>query len=291
MRLGELLKDVFPRGVLNVLSGDDELGRWMSEHTGIDKISFTGSIATGRRVMASSAVNLKSLTLELGGNDPAIILDDVDVDAMAPKLFAGAFINSGQVCMAVKRAYVHQSVYDPLLARLVEMAQNSISGDGFQQGVDFGPLQNRAQQDLALALIEDSRSRRARMWNGPLAAGDGFFVAPTIVTDIYDDSRLVREEQFAPVLPVMPFSDIDDAVDRANAGEFGLAASIWSASPGRAAEIATRLRAGTVWINHHVGADPHVPFGGLKQSGLGAQFGLNGLQNFMECSAIYIPRA
>jgi acyl-CoA reductase-like NAD-dependent aldehyde dehydrogenase len=291
LRLGEILKDVFPAGVLNIISGDDDLGQWISEHRGIDKISFTGSIATGRKVMSSSSTNLKSLTLELGGNDPAIVLDDVDVGQVAPKLLAAAFINSGQVCMAIKRLYVHENVYRPLLDQLVALTKSSVTGNGFRAGVDYGPLQNRAQLDRARQIAEEARARQAKMWSAPACRETGYFMEPTIVADIDDEARLVTEEQFAPILPVLPFRNTDEALTRANAGDFGLASSVWTSNPDRAREIAQCISAGTVWINRHVGADPHVPFGGLKQSGLGAQFGRSGLLGYMERSAVFVPHS
>ena len=289
LKLGEQLRDVFPPGVLNVLSAGDELGQWMTEHAGIDKISFTGSVATGKKVMASAAGTLKRITLELGGNDAAIVLDDVDPKTVAPKLFFGACVNSGQVCMAIKRIYAHERIYDALCAALAEEARKARVGDGLDPQTQYGPIQNRMQYEKVVGILEDSRRAGARF----VAGGDvpqraGYFVPPTIVTDIAEDSRLVREEQFGPVVPVLKFSDVDDAVRRANDTRFGLAGSVWSHDPERAAAIAARLEVGTAWVNQHRATLATVPFGGAKESGLGRQYSILGLKENMEPQVISV---
>src|SRR5262245_50472035 len=215
LRIGELVRDVFPPGVLNILAGDDEFGQWMTEHAGIDKISFTGSVATGKRVMASAAGNLKRITLELGGNDPAIVLDDVDVKTIAPKLFFAATVNSGQVCMAIKRIYAHSAVYPALCAALAEEARKVVLGDGLESSTQMGPIQNRRQYERVLGILEDTRRRGARIVaTGDLPEGDGYFIAPTIVANVPEDSRLVQEEQFGPIVPVLEFNDVEDVIRR-----------------------------------------------------------------------------
>lgn len=291
LRLGEIGHDIFPAGVLNVLAGGHEFGRRISEHPGIDKISFTGSIGTGKRVMASAAGTLKHVTLELGGNDAAIVLDDVDPEIVAPRLFAAAFVNAGQVCMAIKRLYVQAGVYEPLVEALGRIARATRVGSGFEPGVQLGPVQNRAQFDYVREIIEDARRSGAHFAAGghEPAAGSGYFIAPAIVADITEGTRLVDEETFGPVLPIIRFTDVDDAVRRANDSPFGLGGSVWSADPGRAAEIAGRLEAGMAWVNHHVGADAHVPFGGTKQSGIGREYGRQGLNEYMEGMAVFLP--
>ena len=291
LRLGQLLCDVFPPGVLNILAGGDDFGRWMSEHPGIAKISFTGSIPTGRRVMASAAASLKRLTLELGGNDAAIVLADADPAEVAPKLFASAFANAGQVCMAVKRLYVHESLHDELADRLAQLARNVRVGDGFEPGVEMGPVQNKAQYQVIERILGDSRRRGANfLAGGNILDRPGYFIEPTIVTDVAEGAAVVDEEPFGPVLPILRFADVEDAVQRANAGKFGLGASVWSKDVGQAAAIASRLEAGTAWVNQHSVVDAHVPFGGAKQSGLGRQFGLDGLHDYMEAMAVFIPK-
>src|SRR6185437_12941723 len=270
LKMGELLRDVFPAGVINIIAGGDELGQWMTEHPGIDKISFTGSVATGKKVMASAAGTLKRVTLELGGNDPAIVLDDVDPQVVAPKLFFAAFVNSGQVCMAIKRIYAHERIYDALCEALAAEARKARVGDGLDPQTQYGPIQNRMQYDKVVGILDDTKRAGARIIaGGELPQRPGYFIPPTIVTDVAESSRLVREEQFGPVVPVLRFSDVDEAVRLANDTRFGLAGSVWSHDPARAAAIAARLEVGTAWVNQHRATSATVPFGGAKESGLG----------------------
>jgi len=287
LKLGELLQTAFPAGVVNVLAGGDDCGQWMSEHPGIDKISFTGSVESGKRVMASAAATLKRVTLELGGNDAAIVLEDVDPQAIAAKLFFAAFVNSGQVCMAIKRIYAHERIFEPLCAALAAEARKACLGDGLLPATQFGPLQNRMQYERVLGILEDSRRRGGQLFAGAeRPAGDGYFISPTIVTQLPEDARLVAEEQFGPLLPVQRFSDIEDAIHRANDTRFGLAASVWSRDLERAFGIALRLEAGTVWINQHRATAANVPFGGIKQSGIGRNYSELGLKGNMEARVI-----
>jgi len=289
--VGEISRDVLPAGVFNVVAGGNELGQWITEHPDIDKITFTGSVATGKRIMASAAGTLKRVTLELGGNDPAIILDDADLAATNPKIFAGAFILGGQVCMAIKRLYVPEKMYEQVCGSLAEMARNHRVGDGFEPDVQMGPLQNKMQYEKVLDIIEDTkRQPGVRI----LAGGNkenrpGYFIAPTIVADIGDDTRLVQEEQFGPVLPVLRYKTVDEAIERANDTRMGLCASVWTSDKKRGEEVASRIEAGTVWINHHVGSHPDIPFGGFKESGVGREHGLMGLQAYMEPQVINVP--
>lgn len=293
LRLGQLAQDVFPPGVLNILAGGNRIGEMISAHPGIDKVSLTGSVATGKRVMAAAAGNLKRLTLELGGNDAAIVCADADIDMIAPALFAGAFVNSGQVCMAIKRLFVHERLHDRLCDALAALARSARVGDGFEPGVELGPVQNAAQFESVKRVLADTHARaEARVLAGGQALPrPGYFIAPTVVAGLHEGSLLVDQETFGPVLPVLRFDDEDAAVARANAGALGLAASVWTPDIARAERLARRLEAGTVWINRHVGADPEVPFGGAKESGLGQQFGRAGLLDYMQSSAIYVPPA
>ncbi len=289
LKLGELLRDVFPPGVLNVLAGSDELGQWMTEHTDIDKISFTGSVATGKKVMVSAAGTLKRLTLELGGNDAAIVLDDVDPKAVAAKLFFAACVNSGQVCMAIKRIYAHESIYDALCDALAEEARKAKLGDGLDPQTQFGPIQNKMQYDRVVGILQDTKRGGARILaGGELPDRPGYFIPPTLVTNIDENSRLVREEQFGPLIPVMKFSDENDAVRRANDTRFGLAGSVWSRDPERAAAVAARLEVGTAWVNQHRATSATVPFGGAKESGIGRQYSVLGLKENMEAQVISV---
>ena len=229
LRIGEIFGEILPAGVLSVLAGGDELGALLTSHPGIDKISFTGSVATGKKVMASAAGTLKRVTLELGGNDAAIVLEDVDVAAVAKKLFFAATVNSGQVCMAVKRIYAHEKIYDALCAALANEARGARLGNGLDPATTLGPIQNRRQFDRVLELKEDARAAGGTLIEGdPALTGEGYFVTPTVVTGLAENSRLVSEEQFGPVFPVMKFSNVDDAIARANDTRFGLAGSVWS---------------------------------------------------------------
>ncbi|MFB7288687.1 aldehyde dehydrogenase family protein [Actinacidiphila glaucinigra] len=281
LRLGELLRSVVPPGAVNVVSGGDSLGPWMTAHPGIDKISFTGSTATGRKVMAGAAGSLKRVTLELGGNDPAIVLADIDVPTVAEKLFWGAFGHNGQVCLAAKRVYIHSDVYEPLKRALADYAATVRTGNGVTEDVRLGPLQNRPQYERILDLIRDCEDHDYSFLTGGLPEdGTGYFVRPTIIDNPPEHARIVQEEQFGPVLPLLKFDDIEDAITRANAGDYGLGASVWSADTDAALAVARRLEAGTVWINEIQHLTPQVTFGGLKDSGIGSENGIEGLLAF-----------
>lgn len=291
LRIAELLRPVLPPGVLNTVSGGDALGPWMSSHPGLDKISFTGSSATGRRVMESAAPTLKRLTLELGGNDAAIVMPDIDVDALAPVLFWGAFANSAQFCLAIKRLYVHDAVYDRLAAALTTLAQAVRVGEGHTAGVELGPVQNRLQYERVKDLIADSRAHGHRfLAGGTLPDGPGFFVPPTLVDNPPEASRIVQEEPFGPVLPLLRFTDVDDAIARANASPYGLGASVWCRDEALALKIAHRLQAGTVWVNEIHTISPHKPMAGHKQSGLGVEQGLEGLHEYTVPQTVSMKR-
>jgi acyl-CoA reductase-like NAD-dependent aldehyde dehydrogenase len=292
LRFGEIVKDAAPAGVLQILADDGELGPLISAHPDIAKISFTGSTATGKAIARAGADTLKRLTLELGGNDAAIVLDDVDLDKVAPQLFMFAFANAGQVCVSIKRLYAHARIYDDLCARLAKLAEAAIVGDGFEQGVQIGPVQNRREFERVLSLIEDARESGGRILAGGTRVGErGFFIKPVIVADIPDDARLVREEAFGPVRPVLKFEDVEDAIARANNSPYGLGASVWSSNPERALAIAERLEAGTVWINRHMAIAPDIPVRGSKQSGLGVENALEGFLEYTAAKVINIAKA
>ena len=288
LKMGEILAGVLPPGVLNVVSGGDELGQWMTSHPVPRKISFTGSVATGKDVAAAAAPDLKRVTLELGGNDPAIILDDVDPAAIADKLFWGAFQNNGQVCSAVKRVYVPERLYDGVVEALAEKARSVKVGEGSTEGVQLGPINNKPQFDRVSELVTDAIKGGAKAVTGGKAIdGGGYFYEPTILADISDGTRIVDEEQFGPALPIISYRDLDDAVERANATHFGLSGSVWSADPERGAEVAARLECGTAWVNAHLALAPHQPFGGAKWSGIGVENGPWGLYGFTELQVLY----
>ena len=291
LRLGEILRNVLPAGVLNVVSGGDALGAWMTSHPAVRKISFTGSVATGKLVAAAAAPDLKRVTLELGGNDPAIVLPDVDVARTAKRLFWGAFENCGQVCSAIKRVYVPDSLYEPMVAHLAEIAQGVKVGNGLDEDSQLGPVNNQPQFERVQELVEDARQSGARLVTGGQRLGDrGYFYAPTIVADLAAGARLVDEEQFGPVLPVVPYADLDDAIERANATHFGLSGSVWSNDPARAEEVARQLECGTAWVNQHLNILPHAPFGGAKWSGIGVENGPWGLLGFTEIQTVNVAK-
>lgn len=292
LRMGELLQEVLPPGVLNVVTGGDDFGPWMSAHPGIDKISFTGSTATGRKVMESASANLKRLTLELGGNDPAIVLPDVDIEKVVPELFWAAFRNSGQICVAAKRMYVHDDIYDALAKGLADYAKGVSMGDGSQQGVELGPVQNALQFGRVKDLVQSAKTENLKFVVGGDIdeAAPGYFVPVTIVDNPPDDSRVVTEEAFGPVLPLLRFYDVDEVVRRANDSNYGLGASIWTANPEQAAELAPRLQCGTVWINEIQHVTPFATFAGHKQSGIGVENGVDGLMEYTNSQTMTIKR-
>ncbi|HWD26145.1 MAG TPA: aldehyde dehydrogenase family protein [Rhizomicrobium sp.] len=285
LRLGELIADIVPAGVINIITDQNDLGGELTKHPDVRKISFTGSTATGKKVMEGAAATLKRITLELGGNDAAIVLDDVDPKTAAPKIFDGAFQNSGQVCIAMKRLYVHESIYDEMCDALAAVAKAAVVGDGLQQGTKIGPLQNKMQFEKVKEILDDARKHGTVIAGGEVL-DKGYFIRPTIVRDITDGTRLVDEEQFGPVLPVIKYSDPEDALARANASPYGLGASVWSSNMARAHALAQRLDAGTVWINKHIDLAPHIPFGGAKQSGLGTEMAEEGLNEFTQIQVI-----
>lgn len=290
LKIGELLKDVFPAGVLNIISGGDALGPKMTSHPGFAKISFTGSTATGKRVMESAARDLKRLTLELGGNDAAIVMPDVDLDDVAQKIFFGAFYNSAQICVATKRLYVHDSIYDALRDRLAAIARAVKIGDGSEQGTVLGPLQNRRQFERVTALIDGARAEGLNLIEGSAGPeGEGYFIPVTIVDNPPEDSPVVQEEAFGPVLPMLRFTDLDEVIARANASEYGLAGAVWSSDVEQAVQIARRLETGTVWINQNLTLRADTPFAGHKQSGFGVENGLEGFLEYMAPQSIYVP--
>lgn len=285
-----LVKDVLPPGVLNVISDANDLGGELTRHPDVAKISFTGSSETGRKVMAGAADTLKRITLELGGNDAAIVLPDADPKEVSPSLFALALQNSGQVCIAIKRLYVHESIYDDVCANLAQLADAAVVGDGLEQGTQYGPLQNKMQYEKVLTLIEDTKAQGNIIAGGVAVDRPGYFIRPTVVRDITDGARLVDEEQFGPVIPVIKYSDPDDAVRRANASPYGLGASVWSKDEGRALSVASKLESGTVWINKHSDLAGHIPFSGAKTSGFGVELGDEGLHEFTQIQVINAAR-
>jgi acyl-CoA reductase-like NAD-dependent aldehyde dehydrogenase len=290
LKMGEFTRDIFPPGVLNIIAGGNDLGPWMTAHPGIDKISFTGSIATGKKVLTSCSTNLKRCTLELGGNDAAIVLDDVDPKLVARPLFWAAFANCGQICVAIKRLYVHERIYEPLCQELADLAKHVKVGDGLDPASEIGPIQNKVQFDRVLGILEDTKSvPGARILaGGHVLDRPGYFIAPTIVAGIQEGTRLVDEEPFGPILPVIRYTNVDDAVRRANDTRYGLGGSVWTNDLEKGARIAAQLEVGTAWVNQHRTPDPFIPFGGAKESGLGREYSSLGLKSYMEAQVISI---
>ena len=288
LKLGELICDLVPAGVVNFITDANDLGAPLTAHPDVRKVSFTGSTATGAKVMAGAAGLLKRITLELGGNDAGIVLGDVYPKETAPKLFQSAFQNSGQVCIAMKRLYVHESIYDEMCDELATIAKDTVIGDGLEQGTQLGPLQNKMQFDKVREMIAEAGEDGKIIAGGDVPDKPGYFIAPTIVRDVTDGARIVDEEQFGPVLPVIKFSDPLDAVARANASPYGLGGSIWSGDLDKAYALAEEMESGTIWINKHAELDPSIPFGGARQSGLGTELGQEGLEEFTQLKMINI---
>ncbi|KAF0330643.1 putative aldehyde dehydrogenase [Colletotrichum sp. SAR11_59] len=294
LKIVELAQQVFPPGVFQALSGDDNLGPWLTSHPGVDKVSFTGSTATGKRVMESCAKTLKRVTLELGGNDAAIVLPDVDIKAVAPKIVTLALYNSGQVCIAIKRIYIHESIYDELLTEMANVVNSFPVGDGQQEGTMLGPVQNQMQFERVKDLLKDIEEQKHKLAAGstaPASNGKGYFITPTMVDNPPDNSRIVVEEPFGPVFPVLKWSDEKEVIQRANNTDMGLGASVWSKDLEKAQAIAKKLKAGNVWINTHLELQYDAPFGGHKQSGIGYEYGAGGLKAYCNAQSMFITKA
>jgi acyl-CoA reductase-like NAD-dependent aldehyde dehydrogenase len=285
-----LCAPLLPPGVFNVIVDQNDLGSWLTQHADVAKVAFTGSTATGRKVMASVATTIKRLTLELGGNDAAIVLDDVNLQEVAAKIYQGAMLNSGQVCLAIKRVYVPDSLYEAMCTELVKLANATVVGDGLDVATQMGPLQNKLQFEKVKGFLDDARIHGKIIAGGAALDRDGYFIAPTIVRDIADDARLVREEQFGPVLPVLKYSSLDDAIERANDSEYGLGGSVWGTDSKRAYDVAQRIACGTVWVNKHLELPRDIPFGGAKQSGFGTEMGQEGLEEFTQSKIINMAK-
>ncbi|WP_179886843.1 aldehyde dehydrogenase family protein [Streptomyces sp. st77] len=289
--LGSVLSAALPEGVLTVITGREPLGALLASHPGIRHVTFTGSVPTGRSVAAGAASGLARVTLELGGNDAAILLDDVDVERIADRLFWAAFRNCGQVCMAVKRVYVPARLHGRVVEALAERAKAVVVGAGLDEGTELGPLNNAAQ----LARVERYTARALADGAGAAAGGHrldrpGYFHAPTVLTDVPPDSPVVTEEQFGPVLPVLPYGTVDEAVDAANATRFGLGGSVWGTDLDRAEAVAGRLECGTAWINHHAELSLAQPFAGVKESGVGVAGGPWGLYGNLSPFVVHRPQ-
>ncbi|CUH82261.1 Acyl-CoA reductase [Tropicibacter naphthalenivorans] len=280
---------ILPAGVVNIVTSDDgavNIGGAMSTHPGIRKMVFTGSTATGKKVMSGAAETMKRLTLELGGNDAGIVLPDVDAAEIAEGLFWGGFINNGQTCAAMKRLYVHADVYEDVCAALTDYAKNVPVGLGSDENAILGPVANQMQFDKVKSLVDAAKTKSRVLLGGE--AGEGLFFPPTLIADLSADDPLVAEEQFGPALPIIKYTDVEDAIAQANASENGLGGSVWSKDIEKAKGIARRLECGSVWINRHGTIQPNAPFGGVKSSGFGVEFGEEGLAEYTDIQVMHI---
>jgi acyl-CoA reductase-like NAD-dependent aldehyde dehydrogenase len=293
LRLVALINEagILPPGVLNVVTGDADVGDRISAHPGIDKITFTGSIATGRRIMERAGATLKKLTLELGGNDAGIVLPGTDISKLIEPLFWGTFINAGQTCSCLKRLYVHEDDVKAVGKALADFIAGIPVGDGMVAGTLIGPLSNKMQYDKVVGMVEDARARGARVLaGGEPTGGPGYFYPLTVLTDCTEDMDVVRHEQFGPVVPIIAYATLDEAVEAANALDVGLGASVWGNDTGEAAKVARRLQAGTRWVNRHAVLNPMVPMGGVKQSGFGVEFSEEGLREYTTVQVLSIAK-
>ncbi|MFD6249838.1 aldehyde dehydrogenase family protein [Streptomyces roseolus] len=289
--LGHVLATVLPEDVLTVVTGREPLGARLAAHPGIRHVTFTGSVPTGRAVAEGAAASLARVTLELGGNDAAVLLDDADVDRIADRLFWAAFRNCGQVCMAVKRVYAPARLHAEVVEALAQRAKTVPVGSGLDPGTRIGPVNNapqlaRVEQVTRRALADGARAAAG----GHRLDGAGYFFAPTILSDVPPESPVVTEEQFGPVLPVLPYRSLDEALDAANGTGFGLGGSVWGTDLDRAEAVADRLECGTAWINHHAELSLAQPFAGVKDSGVGVAGGPWGLYGNLRPFVVHRPR-
>jgi acyl-CoA reductase-like NAD-dependent aldehyde dehydrogenase len=291
LRLVELMNQVLPPGVVNVVTGGAEVGTRLVNHPHVNKVVFTGSVATGKKVMEGAAHTLKRVTLELGGNDAGIILPGTNIEPLLEKLFWGCFINAGQTCAALKRLYVHEDQYDEVVRKFADYVGAIPVGDGLDPKNLIGPVSNRMQFDKVSAFVEDARKSGARIvLGGNPEKKKGFFYPLTVIANASDEMRVVREEQFGPVIPVVKYKTVDEAIERANALDVGLGGSVWGNDPEEAARYASRLECGTAWVNQHGTLHPMAPFGGVKCSGIGVEFNVDGLKEYTTVQVVNVSR-
>jgi acyl-CoA reductase-like NAD-dependent aldehyde dehydrogenase len=289
LRLVELMNQVLPPGVVNTVTGGVDIGNHLTNHPGVDKIVFTGSIATGKKVMGSAAQTLKRVTLELGGNDAGIVLPGTNIEPLLEKLFWGCFINAGQTCAALKRLYVHEDQYDDVVKQFAAFVAKIPVGNGLDPQNLIGPVSNKMQLDKVAAYVDDARERGATIvTGGVLPEAPGFFYPLTVISGASDDMRVVKEEQFGPVIPIVKYKTVDEAIERANSLDVGLGGSVWGNDPEEAARLASRLECGTAWVNQHGSLHPMAPFGGVKRSGIGIEFNVDGLKEYTTVQVVNV---
>lgn len=290
-----VVAEKMPPGILNVVTGrSSDLGHLLTTHPDVAKIGFTGGIAAARTIMSNAAQSIKGVTLELGGNDPAVLLDDADLSDDAMKRMAhGVFAATGQVCMAIKRIYVPESLVQKFVDAFSKTVDRYVVGDGLEPGVTMGPMHTRKGRDDAVALIEDCEKRGATVHrlggiHNQAAFERGYFVRPAVVTEIKDDAPLMVEEQFCPAIPVTTYQDVGEAISRANDTYFGLCASVWSQNVERALKVARQMEAGTIFVNSHgvASVNRRAPYGGIKQSGIGRKASIEGVLEYLQMQTI-----
>jgi acyl-CoA reductase-like NAD-dependent aldehyde dehydrogenase len=291
LRLVAIMSEILPPGVVNSVTGDQEIGNRMTLHSGIDKIIFTGSVATGKKVMSGASQTLKRVTLELGGNDAGIVLPGTHIDPLLEKLFWGCFINAGQTCAALKRLYVHEDQYEEVVKKFADYVAKIPVGNGLDSKNLIGPLSNEMQLNKVISYVDDARKSGARIVTGGVrAAAPGYFYPLTVIADATDEMRVVKEEQFGPVIPILKYRSVEDAIRRANALEVGLGGSVWGDDVEEAARNAARLECGTAWVNQHGALHPMAPFGGVKNSGIGIEFNVDGLKEYTTVQVVNVAR-
>lgn len=290
LKLGEAILNIFPPGVVNIITDNNDLGPLLTQHPDIQKVSFTGSTQTGKAVMSSAAATLKRLTLELGGNDAALVLDDVNVDDVAQDIFNAAFINSGQVCVAIKRVYVPDRIYDRMCDAIATLAASAIVGNGMDSASQYGPVQNRAQFDKVCGYLHEAKQHGTIIAGGDVPDQPGFLIPLTVVRDLKDGNPVVDEEAFGPILPIVRYTDLDQVIAGLNRSPYGLGGSVWSSNLARAESVANRLDTGTVWINQHCAFGPHIPMPTTRASGIGVEWGQQGLEEYTTLRVINTKR-
>ena len=296
LRLAGILDEAgLPPGVLNVVTGSGgDVGESLVRHPEVKKISFTGNGVTGRRIRELASAQVKDLTLELGGSDPMIVMDDADIDKAVEGALRGRFYNAGQVCTAVKRLYLHEKIAGVFVQKLKTRVSALNVGNGLGPKTDMGPLNSAEQRDRIVQMVDRTREQNSGtvVTGGTVLRGkayeSGYFYHPTLVTDVAPDSCLITEELFGPVMPVITVSDLDDAIVRANASRYGLGASVWTKNLHTAKRVFDEVQAGVIWVNRHLTIPPEVPFGGTKESGIGRENGYHAIDQYSRTKTLFV---